>query len=63
MFDSLATPLSILYAGAAPGLVCGLVQINVQLTSPVAVPLTLRATGDGTFGQSLVGNGVQVYLK
>jgi uncharacterized protein (TIGR03437 family) len=63
VFDSLATPLSILYAGAAPGLVCGLVQINVQLTSSVAVPLTLRTTGDGTFGQSLVSNRVQVYLK
>jgi uncharacterized protein (TIGR03437 family) len=63
VFDSLATPLSILYAGAAPGLVCGLVQINVQLTSSVAVPLTLRTTGNGTFGQSLASNGVEVYLK
>lgn len=63
VFDGPATPLSILYAGAAPGLVCGLVQINVQLTSSVVVPLTLRTTGDGTFGQPVSSNAVQIYLN
>lgn len=63
VFDGLGTPLSILYAGTAPGLVCGLVQINVQLTPSVVVPLTLRATGSWTSGQAVVSNAVQLYLK
>jgi uncharacterized protein (TIGR03437 family) len=55
--DGIGTPLSILYAGAAPGIIEGVFQINVQLTPGVLTPLTLHSRG------TLVSNAVNVYLQ
>jgi uncharacterized protein (TIGR03437 family) len=56
-------PASILYAGAAPGIINGVFQLNVQLPANVILPLTLRARTVGSFNQNLSSNPVQVYLK
>jgi uncharacterized protein (TIGR03437 family) len=47
------TPLNILYAGAAPGIIDGVFQINVQLTETASGPtgeygITLRRSGNTT---------------
>ena len=60
MFDSSGIPLSILYAGAAPGLIDGVFQINVQLPPDAVPPLTLRTTPAGSTFSS---NAVLIYLK
>jgi hypothetical protein len=58
-FNSFGTPLSILYAGAAPGLINGVFQINVQLTTAVSnsSKITLHRSG------GLASNTVQLYVK
>jgi uncharacterized protein (TIGR03437 family) len=61
--DSSGVPASILYAGAAPGIINGVFQLNVQLPANVILPLTLRARTVGSFNQNLSSNPVQVYLK
>jgi uncharacterized protein (TIGR03437 family) len=61
MVDGTGTPLTILYAGAAPEIINGVFQIDVQLPANVNPPFTLRtATGAG---QTLSSNTIQVYLK
>lgn len=60
MFDSGGTPLSILYAGSAPGLIDGVFQINVQLPPDAVPPLTLQTA---PFGNTFSSNAVQVYLQ
>jgi uncharacterized protein (TIGR03437 family) len=61
MADGAGTPLNILYAGAAPEIIDGVFQINVQLPANVNPPLTLRATTAA--GNPLSSNPVQVYVK
>jgi uncharacterized protein (TIGR03437 family) len=65
MVDRTGTPEAILYAGAAPGLIYGVFQLNVQLTSDVALPLMLRASNDANvfLPAALTSNSVQIYLK
>jgi uncharacterized protein (TIGR03437 family) len=58
--DTTGAPASILYAGAAPGLIDGVFQVNVQLPPDAAPPLTLQTS---TSGMSLSSNSVQIYLK
>jgi len=55
--DSSGNELTVLYAGMAPGLLCGVFQVNVLLL-PNEVPQTLRLTT--AFGAS---NPVRVYVK
>ena len=57
--DGSGTPVSILYAGTAPGLIEGVFQLNLQLPADVRIPLTL-VVGENL---GLASNGVQVYLK
>lgn len=59
--DGAGTPLNILYAGSAPGIVDGVFQMNVQLTPDVQMPLTLRSTS--SFGTALSSNSVQVFVR
>lgn len=61
LVDSAGVPASILYAGAAPGLIDGVFQINVQLPPDAALPLTLRTLP--STGTSVSSNPVQIYLK
>jgi uncharacterized protein (TIGR03437 family) len=58
--DSVGTPASILYAGAAPGLIDGVFQVNVQLPPDAVPPLTLRTSSSGVSRSS---NAVQIFLK
>lgn len=58
--DSVGAPASILYAGAAPGLIDGVFQVNVQLPPDAVPPLTLRTSSSGVSRSS---NAVQIYLK
>jgi uncharacterized protein (TIGR03437 family) len=60
--DGTATPETILYAGAAPGLIYGVFQINVQLAPGAVLPLTLRASL-APYSAALASNAVQIYLK
>ena len=63
ILDASGTPLSILYEGAAPGLIFGVFQLNVQLTPDAVLPLTLEApSGLGT-GMAQASNSVQVFVK
>jgi uncharacterized protein (TIGR03437 family) len=66
MVGNYGTPLNILYAGNAPGLIDGLFQINVQLppgiaSSPSGYGLTLHATPIPS--NPLSANVVLVYTK
>jgi len=61
MVDGPGTPLTILYAGAAPGLIDGVFQINVLLPVNVNPPLTLHATTAA--GIVLSSDSVQLYMK
>jgi len=61
LVDGVGTPQTILYAGAAPGIIDGVFQINVELTPDVLMPLTLR--GASSTGPTLSSNAVQVYLR
>lgn len=61
MVDGPGTPLTILYEGAAPGLIDGVFQINVLLPANVNPPLTLHATTAA--GVALSSNTVQLYMK
>lgn len=63
VLDWVSSPLTIWYAGMAPGIINGVFQINVQLppnlpTSGFTPKLTLRG-----FGGTVVSNAVQVFLK
>jgi uncharacterized protein (TIGR03437 family) len=51
------TPLSVLYAGAAPGIVMGVVQINFQLPVQIAAP-SVSIFADGRFSSP-----VQIYVQ
>lgn len=61
VFDATGTPLTILYAGAAPGLIYGVFQMNVQLPGRVYLPLTLRSTQPD--GAIVASNPVQIFIK
>jgi len=63
--DRNLTPVSILYAGTAPGLIYGAFQMNVQLTPDTVLPLTLHATSGTqlTGPAALTSNAVEIYLK
>jgi uncharacterized protein (TIGR03437 family) len=60
-FNVYETPLNILYAGAAPGIVERVFQTNIQMTTPPRpvgeYQIVLRGSG------ALASNAVQVYLK
>lgn len=60
-FDWTKTPLNILYAGSAPGIIDGVFQVNVQLP-PTAPPTTIapRLTVQSA---ALSANPVQIYMK
>lgn len=59
VFDNFGNELTLLYAGAAPGLINGVFQLNVQLTAQDLDPtLTLHSTNE--FGTE-TSNSVQVY--
>jgi uncharacterized protein (TIGR03437 family) len=58
--DSSGTPLAILYAGAAPGVINGVFQMNLR-TPAVSGPITVQA--DAGFGVTLSSNPVQIYAK
>ncbi len=61
MFDDYGTPLAIFYAGAAPGLIDGVFQMNVQLPpGSTDGVFTLKASANGN---TLSTNVVEVYLK
>ena len=60
-FYSFATPLAIQYAGAAPGLIDGVFQINLQAPPAPNTPFTVQA--ESIFGVTLSSNPVQVYVK
>lgn len=62
MIDLAGTPMNVLYAGAAPGLLYGVFQLNVQLPSGVAQPLTLMQLSNPIW-LSTVSNFAQIYLK
>jgi len=59
VFDDSGNELTLLYAGAAPGLVNGVFQLNVQLPSQDVDP-TLTVHSVNIFGAEL-SNSVQVY--
>jgi uncharacterized protein (TIGR03437 family) len=63
--DKSGTPGNVLYAGAAPGLIEGVFQLNVQMPPDVVLPLTLRGTFfiSAEIGTALSSNPVQIYLK
>jgi uncharacterized protein (TIGR03437 family) len=60
-FSVYETPLNILYAGAAPGILSGVFQINIQMTTPPAragaYQIVVRGAG------ALASNAVQVYIQ
>jgi uncharacterized protein (TIGR03437 family) len=60
-FDQLGAPLQVQYGGAAPGLINGVFQINLQLPPAFNGPLTVLARV--AFGVTLPGNPVQLYVK
>jgi uncharacterized protein (TIGR03437 family) len=60
-FYSFAPPLAIHYAGAAPGLIDGVFQINLQAPPAPNIPFTVQA--ESIFGVTLSSNPVQVYVK
>lgn len=59
VFDSFGNELTLLYAGAAPGLIDGVFQLNVQLP-PQDLDPTLTLHSVNIFGPEL-SNSVQVY--
>jgi uncharacterized protein (TIGR03437 family) len=62
-FDSTGTPLNIMYSGAAPGLIDGVFQVNVQLlpTPPVIAPVfTVQMS---CLAVTCPANPVQIYIK
>lgn len=61
--DGIGTPLTILYAGAAPGIINGVFQVSVQLTPGVLMPLRLLSRDPAASDGTLTGNVVQVYLR
>lgn len=61
MVDAIGAPQTILYAGAAPGIIEGVFQINVQLTPDALPPFALRCASASR--TSISSNFVQVYLK
>jgi uncharacterized protein (TIGR03437 family) len=54
-------PLPIQYAGAAPGLLDGVFQINLEIPTGYVVPYTIQTTS--AFGVPISSNLVQVYSK
>lgn len=62
VLDQNRAPLTILYAGAAPGIIDGVFQINVELLpdTPQPTKLTLQS---GTSLGTLSSNTVQVYVQ
>ncbi len=60
-FDKFGTPLAIRYSGAAPGLIDGVFQMNLEAPPAFNGPLTLQ--GRDSFGVLLASNPVQVYVK
>jgi uncharacterized protein (TIGR03437 family) len=60
-FPSIGTPLAIHYAGAAPGLIDGVFQINLQAPPAPDIPFTVQVPN--VFGGTLSSNPVQVYVK
>ena len=63
VIDWTNSPVSIFYAGAAPGSFFGVFQINLQLpaTASGSGSFTLQSTS--TLGQTIYSNSVQVYMK
>lgn len=61
--DGSGTPLSILYEGAAPGLIYGVFQLNVQLTGDVNPRLTLLAPSGLSADGQQSSNPVVIYVK
>lgn len=55
--------LTVPYAGAAPGLINGVLQVNVQLPQQPSLPLTLREDGTRYGAGVLSSNPVKLYLK
>ena len=62
MVDQSGIPASILYAGAAPGLIDGVFQLNVQLPSGEGPNPTLILKS-GASGGPLSSNPVQIYSQ
>jgi uncharacterized protein (TIGR03437 family) len=54
---------NILYAGAAPGLIDGVFQLNVQLPVWVTNPVLLTLSSVIPFGAEIASNGVQLYIR
>jgi uncharacterized protein (TIGR03437 family) len=64
VIDRSGAPATILYAGAAPSLIYGVFQMNVQLPPDAVPPLTLQTNPNpAPFGTPLSSNAVQIYLK
>lgn len=59
--DFYGVPVSIQYAGLAPGIINGVFQLNVQLPIASNPRLMLRATD--IFGVELFSNPVYVYAR
>ena len=60
--DRSDAPATILYAGAAPSLIYGVFQLNVQLPPDAVPPLTLQ-TYSAASATLLSSNAVQIYLQ
>jgi len=60
-FDKLGTPLAIRYAGAAPGLIDGVFQMNLQ--APLAFNGPFAVQAKDAFGVALSSNPVQLYVR
>lgn len=57
------TPLSILYEGAAPGLIYGVFQLNIHLTGYANPTLTLQAPSGLAASPVQTSNSVGIYVK
>lgn len=60
-FDKFGTPLAIRYAGAAPGLIDGVFQMNLQ--APLAFNGPFAVQAKDAFGVALCSNPVQLYVR
>ena len=58
VMDAIGRPMSILYAGTAPGIIYGVFQINVQIAPNAVPPFTLHNLYAGA-----ASNAVQLYLE
>ena len=57
------TPLSILYEGAAPGLIYGAFELSVQLTDYQNPGITLQVPSGLPAGPPVLSNPVNIYVK